>query len=265
MGGGGFFFGGSIATTAVAPVNFVDFAGGGASRGSFKIARERKHGDVAGFLIEADDHDAIGELGSIVSAVAFVAFHVVTTGAESENIGATVGVGLERLVGRFGKSEEVKNVALAAGDFGDDVVAPDNKTDAAGDEEQKDNDYNSGDDFAFFGHRFFSLFRFFHRFGVVNGSGRSLEFAAFFVKIKNFGRGEEIGVNFGFGFGLWNWRWLSNLNFELGWFGGSGFSGTSRFDGRLADGLGGFGSSGCFGSFFGSRFSSRRFLRATRS
>ena len=66
----------------VTPVDFVDFAGGGTGGGSFEVAGEGKHGDIAGILIEADDHDGIGELGAVVGAVAFVAFHVIAAGAE---------------------------------------------------------------------------------------------------------------------------------------------------------------------------------------
>ena len=67
----------------VTPVDFVNLAGSSAGGGSLEVTREREHGDVAGFLIEADNHNRIGELGAVVSAVAFVAFHVITTGAES--------------------------------------------------------------------------------------------------------------------------------------------------------------------------------------
>ena len=77
--GAGLFIG---AVHIITPVDFVDFAGGGAGGGGFEIAREGKHSDVAGFLIEADDHDGVGELGAVVGAVAFVAFHVVATSAK---------------------------------------------------------------------------------------------------------------------------------------------------------------------------------------
>ena len=102
---GGFFFGGDIATTTVAPVYFVDFAGGGASARNFEIARERKHGKVASFLVEANDHDGVGELSAVVGAVAFVAVHIVTTGAKGENVSATVLVGFEWLVSRLNESD----------------------------------------------------------------------------------------------------------------------------------------------------------------
>ena len=62
-----------------------------------------------------------------MDTVAFFAFHVVTASAEGEDIGAAVFVGFEWFVGGFGEGDEVENVALAAGDFGDDVVAPKNE------------------------------------------------------------------------------------------------------------------------------------------
>ena len=111
----------------VAPVDFVDFAGGGAGGGGFEIARKGKHGDVAGVLVETNHHNGISKCGAVVDAVAFFAFHVVTASAEGEDIGAAVFVGFEWFVGGFGEGDEVENVALAAGDFGDDVVAPENE------------------------------------------------------------------------------------------------------------------------------------------
>lgn len=111
----------------VAPVDFVDFAGGGTGGGGFEIAREGKHGDVAGVLVEANHHNRIGECGTVVDTVAFFAFHVVAASAEGEDIGAAVLVGFEALVGGFGKGEKIEDVALAAGDFGDDVVAPEDE------------------------------------------------------------------------------------------------------------------------------------------
>ncbi len=71
-----------VAFYVVAPIDFVDFAGGGAGGGSFEVAGEGKHGDVAGVLVEADNHDGIGELGAVVDAVAFVAFHIVAASAD---------------------------------------------------------------------------------------------------------------------------------------------------------------------------------------
>ena len=71
-----------VAFHVVAPVDFVDFAGGSASGGGFEVAGEGKHGDVAGVLVEADNHDGIGELGAVMDAVAFVALHVVATSAD---------------------------------------------------------------------------------------------------------------------------------------------------------------------------------------
>lgn len=37
----------------IAPINFIDFAGGGAGRGGFEITRERKHNEIVGALIKA--------------------------------------------------------------------------------------------------------------------------------------------------------------------------------------------------------------------
>lgn len=111
----------------VAPVDFVDFAGGGTGGGGFEIAREGKHGDVAGVLVEANYHNGISKCGAIMDTVAFFAFHVVTASAESEDIGAAVLVGFKWFVGGFGEGDEVENVALAAGDFGDDVVTPEDE------------------------------------------------------------------------------------------------------------------------------------------
>ena len=111
----------------VAPVDFVDFAGGGAGGGGFEIAREGKHGDVASVLVETNNHNGVGKGGAVVDAVAFFAFHVVAASAEGEDIGATVFVSFEWFVGGFGEGDEVEDVALAAGDFGDDVVTPENE------------------------------------------------------------------------------------------------------------------------------------------
>ncbi len=111
----------------VAPVDFVDFAGGGASGGGFEVTRERKHGNIAGVLIETNDHNRISEGGTVVDAVAFFAFHIVAASAEGEDISAAVFVGFEWFIGGFGEGDEVEYVALAAGDFGDDVVTPENE------------------------------------------------------------------------------------------------------------------------------------------
>ena len=66
---------------------------------------------------------------------------------------------------------------------------------------------------------------------MVNWRSGSLKLAAFFVKFKNFGRGEKIGVDFGFGFrfwrGFWGRFWCGSLNwggfglnsFRCDWFG----------------------------------------------
>ena len=149
-----------VAVHIVAPVDFVNFASGGAGRGSFEVARERKHGDIAGVLVETDNHNGVSELSSVVGATVFVAFHVVTTSTKSENVGAAVLVGLERFVSIL-LEDEVKDIALTAGDFGDDVIAPDDKDDA-GDEKKAENTYdNTGDDFAFFTNGFFLFFHFF--------------------------------------------------------------------------------------------------------
>ena len=114
-----------VAVHVVAPINFVDFAGSSTGGGSFEIAREGKHGDVAGVLICANNHDGIGKLGAVVYAVTFVAFHVVAAGTNGEDVGATVIISLETFVSGLYKGNEVENVALATGDFGDNVIAPD--------------------------------------------------------------------------------------------------------------------------------------------
>ena len=71
-----------IAVHIVTPVDFVDFAGSGAGRGGFEIARETNHGDIASFLVKADSHNRIGELGAVVGAFTFVAFHIVAAGTK---------------------------------------------------------------------------------------------------------------------------------------------------------------------------------------
>lgn len=167
--GSSFFFGGGITTTTIAPIDFVDFASSGTSGRNFKIAGERKHSEVAGFLIEADDHDGIGELGAIVGAVALVAVHVVATGAKGENIGATISVGFEGLIMIVEEGKEIEDITLATGNFGDNVVAPNNKTGGGGDEEKQDGEDNRKDDFALFGHFFLFLFR----LSRLSGFGRS--------------------------------------------------------------------------------------------
>ena len=103
-----------VAIHVVAPVDFVDLAGGSAGAGDFKITGEGKHGDIAGFLIETDDHNRVSELGAIVDAVSFTAFHIITTSAKGEDVGATVLVGFEGFVG-FG--EEAEEVAFAIADL----------------------------------------------------------------------------------------------------------------------------------------------------
>ena len=120
-----------VAFHIVTPVDFVDFAGGSAGGGGFEIAGEGKQGDVAGVLVEADVHDGLSELGAVVDAVAFVAFHVVAAGADGKDVGAAIVVGFETFVGGFHEGDEIEDVALAAGDFGDDVVAPKNEPDDA--------------------------------------------------------------------------------------------------------------------------------------
>ena len=96
-----------VAVHVVAPVNFIDFAGGSAGAGDFEITREGKHGDIASFLIEANNHNRISELGAIVDAVSFTAFHIITTSAKGKDIGTTVLVGFKRLIGFTKKAEEV--------------------------------------------------------------------------------------------------------------------------------------------------------------
>lgn len=59
-----------------------------------------------------------------MGTIALVAFHVITTGTKSKDIGAAICVGFEGIVGFFGKSEEIKNGALTASDFSNNIVAP---------------------------------------------------------------------------------------------------------------------------------------------
>ena len=87
---------------------------------------DTKHSDVAGFLIKTDNHNRVSELGAVVDAVTFIAFHIITAGADSENIGATVGVGFEWFI-VF--AEEIENVTLTTSDFSKDVVAPNDEPD----------------------------------------------------------------------------------------------------------------------------------------
>ena len=72
-----------VAVHIVAPVDFVDFAGGSAGSRYFEIARKGKHGGVASFLVDTDNHDGIGKLSAIVGTIAFTAFHIITASAES--------------------------------------------------------------------------------------------------------------------------------------------------------------------------------------
>lgn len=59
-----------------------------------------------------------------MDTITLVSCHVVTAGADGENVGATVGVGLERFVLVVYEGDEVENVALTAGDATNDAVAP---------------------------------------------------------------------------------------------------------------------------------------------
>ena len=129
-----------------------------------------------------------------MGAVTFVAFHIITTGAESENISAAIGISFKWFVGWFGKGDEIENVALAAGNFGDNIVAPNNKPDNTGNENENDDKNDTGDDFAFLGHGFFHFLGLKFTFGsmVVDWSVAGLEFAGLIVEIKNLSRGEKI-------------------------------------------------------------------------
>ncbi len=82
-----------IARHVVAPVNFINFAGGGAGGGSLEVAGDRDHGYITSALVEANNHDGIGKLGTIVFAVTFVTIHVVATGAKSKDVSTAVTVG----------------------------------------------------------------------------------------------------------------------------------------------------------------------------
>ena len=191
-GFGAFLF--VLAVHVVTPVNFVDFAGGSTGRGSFEIAGEGNHGDVTGFLIETDGHDGVSELSAIMGAVTFVAFHVVTTSAESEDVSTTVFIGFEGFVGGFSESDEVENITLAASNFGDNIVTPDNKPDNTCDENENNNKKNTSNDFAFLGHGFFHFLGIKIAFGgmMIDGGITGFEFAGLVVKIKNLGRGEKV-------------------------------------------------------------------------
>ena len=83
-----------VAFHIVTPVDFVDFGGGSTGGRDLKVAREGKHGNVAGLLVEADNHDGIGELCTIVGAITLGASHIVATSTKGKNVGATVLVGL---------------------------------------------------------------------------------------------------------------------------------------------------------------------------
>ena len=123
-------------------------------------------------MVETDEHNGIGELGAIVDTVSFVAVHVVTAGAESEDVGAAVCVSLERIVGFRCEGKEIKNVAVAAGDFGDEIVAPKDCPDGKADDEENNSDNNDAGDFFSFAFWFFDIlvflgfFVFFGFFGI---------------------------------------------------------------------------------------------------
>ena len=138
FGSDGFFFGGSVTRATITPVDFIDLASGCTSRRSFEVTREGKHGDVAGVLIETDDHDGVGELSAVVGAIALVAVHIIAAGAKSKNISAAVGVSLERFVGGFDESDEIKDVALTTSDFSDNVITPEDEPSDAADENEND-------------------------------------------------------------------------------------------------------------------------------
>ena len=61
-----------------------------------------------------------------MNTIAFITFHIVATGTDSKDVGAAIFVSFETFVGGFNESNEIENIALTAGDFGDDVVAPNN-------------------------------------------------------------------------------------------------------------------------------------------
>lgn len=132
-------------------------------------------------MVETDYHDRVGELGAVMGAVAFGTLHIVAAGAEGEDVGAAVGVGLEWFI-MFG--EEVENVALSVGDFGENVITPNNKPDDCSEEEDDNNKNDTSDDFAFFTDGFFLLFEFLGLELVVGNRLGGFELAGFFVKIK---------------------------------------------------------------------------------
>ena len=79
------------AIVAVAAVNFVDFIAGVAGAGNLEITRQTNHGDITGSLMEANQHNSVGELGTIVTRTA----HVVTAGTDNQYIGAAIFVSFE--------------------------------------------------------------------------------------------------------------------------------------------------------------------------
>lgn len=152
---------------------------------------------------------------------------------------------------------------MTTGDFGDNIIAPNDEPEYASDEEENDDKNDTSDDFAFLGHGFFRflLLMFFvvvvfillvvvlalELIESVFGGGAGFELAGIFIKIKNLGGLEEVfgSRDGGFGWGFW----LGGDGcLELGGFGWlSGEDAVGGFD---------FGSSGCFGcsSGFGWRF-----------
>ena len=113
-----------VAVHVIAPVNLINLARSGAGPRYFEITGKRKHGKVAGVLVEANNHDGISELGAVMGTITFGSFHIVAAGAKSKDVGATIFVGLKWFVVVIHEGEKVENIALTAGDFGDDVVAP---------------------------------------------------------------------------------------------------------------------------------------------
>ena len=62
-----------------------------------------------------------------MGTIADFAVHIVAARTKSKYVGAAIGVGFERFVGFFGKTNEVEDATFTTSDFGDDVVAPKNE------------------------------------------------------------------------------------------------------------------------------------------
>lgn len=119
-------------------------------------------------MIKADHHDGVGELGAVVGAVTSFAFHVIAASTESENVGAAVCVGFERLISLTGEGKKIENIALTAGDFSDNIITPENGPSDATDKNNNNDKGDNASNAATFGGFFLGFlgflgFSFFHR------------------------------------------------------------------------------------------------------